>query len=382
MDTMNAGPRQHNRADVIRSSKIFELAAVVSLVVLPWLYGAHVILLGEANTWAGHIAHAIRDSLLAFPVAVLAVGAGGWLAGRWGIEGDSIRARVGQAALIALAFAVCLVPSVGVHEYLDRWLDSGGAQAFQGHGLRSGLESSTNVLGLALHGLRDALMGLAAAFPATLLGLGLMAGGRSHPRAIGELPSTNWGSPARFVVPLAGVLVVFGLGVTALTFTPGAEADLDHALATHPLLVTAVPTSAMAELDGLRVITRSAQWVSQVPEGKKGLAKPVSLVPGDLPDRLYLEFTVENLEDQARAFGRGEVRLEGPSGAAWAPLADDFPAIILGPREALTSMLIFEVPAPEAGLHIAWVRGRQAVRVPIAITDADRFASKTRERTQ
>ena len=138
----------------------------------------------------------------------------------------------------------------------------------------------------------------------------------------------------------------------------------------------------MAELDALRVTTRSAQWVSQVPEGRKGTAKPVSLVPGDLPDRLYLEFTLENLGHQSRTFGRREVRLEAPSGATWLPLADDFPGIILGPREALTTMLIFEIPAPEAGLHLAWVRGKWAVRVPIAITDADRFASKMRETTQ
>jgi hypothetical protein len=315
--------------------------------------------------------------LLAFPLAVLAVGAAAWLASRWGIEGDSVAARVGQAALIALAFAVCLVPSVGVHEYLDRWLD-GGAQTFQGHGLRSGLERSTDVLGLTLHGLRDALMGLAAAFPATLLGLTLMAGWRSHPRAIGGPPSSNWASPARLVVPLAGVLVVLGLGVTALTFALGEQADPDHALATHPVLVTAVPTSAMAVLDGLRVTTRSAQWVSQVPEGRKGIAQPVSLKPGDLPDRLYLEFTVENLGGQTRTFGRREVRLLAPSGTAWAPLADDFPDIVLGPQDSLTSMLIFEIPAPEAGLRIAWVRARQEVRVPIATTDADRFASTTR----
>jgi hypothetical protein len=378
MEAVHNMQHQHDPSGASQSQGIIELAAVVTLGVIPWLYAVHAVLLGEANTWAGHIAHAIRDSLLAFPPAVLAVGIGCWLAGLWGIGRDSALDRLGQAALITLAFALCLVPSVGVHEYLDRWLDGGAAQAFQGHGLRSGLEGATDFLGLTLHSLRDALMGLAAAFPVTLLGLTLMPGRRSGPRMVGGLPSANWSSPARFAIPAAGALVVLGLGATAVTFTLEGEADPDHALAAHALLVTSIPTSAVAEVGGLRITTLSAKWVNQVPEGRKGIAQPVNLIPGALPDRLYLEFKVENLGDQARTFGRREIRLVAPSGTAWAPLADDFPDIVLEPQDSLTSMLIFEVPAPEAGLRIAWVRAKQEVRVPIATTDADRFASKTR----
>ncbi|HSB78967.1 MAG TPA: hypothetical protein VLM91_09275 [Candidatus Methylomirabilis sp.] len=382
MEAVNDMPNDHDSTGTSQSPSVFRLAAVVTLGVIPWLYGVHAVILGETNTWAGHIAHATRDSLLAFPLALLAVGVSLWLAGRWGMSGESTLDRVGQAAIIALAFAVCLAPSVGVHEYLDRWLDGGAAQLYHGHGLRTDLEGTTDVLGLTLHGLRDALMGLAAAFPATLLGLTLMAGWRSQPRVLDRLPSNTWASPARLVVPVAGALVAVGIGVTALTFMPRDQGDSDHASATHPVFVTEVPTSAKAEVGGLRVITRSAKWVSQVPEAAKGKAKTVSPNPGVLPDRLYLEFTVENLGEQARTFGRREVRLLAPSGTAWAPLADDFPDIVLGPQDALTTMLIFEVPAPEAGLRLAWLRGKQEVRMPIAITDVDRFAPKRRVVTQ
>lgn len=382
MDAAHDTSKNNESTGVSQRPNIFRLTAVVTFGVIPWLYGVHAVILGETNTWAGHLAHATRDSLLAFPLGLLAVGVGRWLAGRWGMRGESSLSRVGQAALIALAFALCLAPSVGVHEYLDRWLDGGAAQLYHGHGLRTSLEGATDVLGLTLHGLRDALMGLAAAFPATLLGLTLLAGWRYQPRVLDRLSSDTWALPARFVVPAVGVLIAIGMGVTALTFMLGEKGDSDHAPATHPVLVTEVPTSAKAEVGGLRVTTRSAKWVSQVPEAAKGKARTISVNPGVLPDRLYLEFTVANLGDQARTFGRREVRLLAPSGTTWAPLADDFPDIVLGPQDALTTMLIFEVPAPEAGLRLAWLRGKQEVRMPIAITDADRFAPKTRVGTQ
>jgi hypothetical protein len=382
MNVLREMQYQHDPSGTSRSQGILELASLLTLGVIPWLYAVHAVVLGEADTWAGHIAHAIRDSLLAFPLTVLAVGVGGWIARRWGIGRDSALDRLGQAALITLAFALCLAPSVGVHEYLDRWLDGGATKAFQGHGFRSDLEGASDVLGLILHSLRDTLMGLAAAFPVTLLGLTLMPGRQSSRRMVGGLPSANWASPARLAIPTVGALVVLGMGVTALTLTLRGEADPGHTLAAHPVLVTSIPTSAVAEVGGLRITTLSAKWVSQVPEGRKGIAQPVSLTPGELPDRLYLEFTVRNIGDQTRTFGRREVRLLAPSGTAWAPLADDFPDILLGPRDSLTTMLIFEVPAPEPGLRIAWARGRQEVRVPIATTDADRFASRTRVVTQ
>jgi hypothetical protein len=259
VDTVRAMPHHHNPSGTPQGPSVSGLAALLTLGVIPWLYGVHAIALGEANTWAGHVAHATRDSLLAFPLAVLAVGAGRWLAIRWGIGETSSRDRLGQAALIALAFAVCLVPAVGMHQYLDWWLDGGSpTHVTHSHGLLIASEEGTGLVDLTLHGLRDALVGLAAAFPVTLLGLALASGRRGSRRVAGALQPTAWATPARLVVPAAAGLVFLGLVATALTFTLGEGADPDHASATHSLLVTVVPTSAVAEVGGLRVTTRSA----------------------------------------------------------------------------------------------------------------------------
>ena len=381
MDAEHDNPRHHDPSGSSTSPGVLGLAAVVTLGVIPWLYGVHAIVLAEANTWAGHVAHALRDSLLAFPLAVLAVGAARWPANRWGLGQDSVQDRLGQAALISLMFALLLVPSVGAHEFLDRWLDGGSpGQAFHGHGLRVGLERATDVVGLTLHGFRDALVGLAAAFPVTILGLA--SGQRGRRREVKALRSTVWAAPARLVVPAVAGLVVLGLGATALTFTLGEEADPDHAAAAHQPVVTQLAFGSLAEVGGLRFTVRSAKWVSIGPEMGRGIATPVSLITGDLPDRLYLEFAIENLGNKTRSFERKEVRLQGPSGAAWGPLADDFPAITLGPQEALTTMLIFEVPVPEAGLQLAWVREQHEAHIPIATAGADREIPKTRDVTQ
>jgi hypothetical protein len=198
MDTMHAMPHYHRPSGTPRNPSVSALAALVTLGVIPWLYGVHAIALGEANTWAGHVAHATRDSLLAFPLAVLAVGAGRWLASHWGIGGASSRDRLGRAALIALTFALCLLPAVGVHQYLDWWLDGGSPiHVTHSHGLRVASEGGTGIVDLTLHGLRDALVGLAAAFPVTLLGLALASGRQGSRRVVGHQASSGASGLAR-----------------------------------------------------------------------------------------------------------------------------------------------------------------------------------------
>jgi hypothetical protein len=349
----------HTGAD--QSPSLFELAAVVALGASAWLYGVHVILLSEADTLAGHLSHMIRDGMMAFPVAAIAVGFGRWLAGRWGIREGSARDRVGLAAIMALIFAICLVPGVGVHQYLDRILDADApGHQFHGHGIPVSATGAVDLLDLAVHGVRDALIGLAAAFPVTLLGLTLGARRRDR-REAGRPATQGWALAGRLTACASIALVMLGVGVTGLTFRFGDPADDDHAPANHPVRVTAVPAGAAAEVDGLRVIPRSAKWVRHAP----GAPSARTASPSE-PDRLYLEFTVENPGTQARTFGRKEVRLEAPSGSAWVPLADDFPAIHIGPQDALTTMLIFEVPKPEPGLQLAWARGDREARIPIA----------------
>jgi hypothetical protein len=361
-----------DHAPTDRNPHVFALAAALAFGVSAWLYGVHIVLVGESNTLAGHLAHATRDGLLAFPLAVLAVGFGRWLAHRWGIGEDSARDRLAVAAGITLVFAVGLVPGAGTHLWLDRFLDNDApGHLFHGHGIPVGVEGATDLLSVAVHGVRDALIGLAAAFPVAVFGLALGAW-RRRVRFSGQLATSGWTLPGRLLVSTAAVLVLVGSEITLLTFAGGGEADDDHhAVVHHAPIVTAIPTAAAAEVDGVRVVTRSAQWVRYQPAPASGRT-PASVDP----DRLYLVFTIENPGSQTRTFARKEVHLIAPSGTVWTPLADDFPAIHLGPRDSLTTMLVFEVPAPEPGLQLAWVRGSGETRIPLGELFIDPLAQK------
>jgi hypothetical protein len=55
----------------------------------------------------------------------------------------------------------------------------------------------------------------------------------------------------------------------------------------------------------------------------------------------------------------------GPNGASWAPLADDFPDIVLGPAEKLATRLVFEVPPQAAQLEFVSTEGVAEARIPI-----------------
>ncbi len=53
------------------------------------------------------------------------------------------------------------------------------------------------------------------------------------------------------------------------------------------------------------------------------------------------------------------------NGASWAPLADDFPEILLGPTEKLTTRFIFEVPPQAAQLQFVSTEGAAEARISI-----------------
>jgi len=86
---------------------------------------------------------------------------------------------------------------------------------------------------------------------------------------------------------------------------------------------------------------------------------------GNDADRIYVEVTLENTGDRLRGVGRGVFRVVAPDGAGWGPLADDFPEILLGPRETLTTRLIFEVPPQATQLAFMSTAGPAAKRIPI-----------------
>ena len=130
-------------------------------------------------------------------------------------------------------------------------------------------------------------------------------------------------------------------------------------------MVTTVPVGTGFEVDHLRVAVQSAQWVRQPPPTEPITARGAEINATTGPDRLYLELTLENVAVSPLNVGRAEFRVAAANGASWAPLADDFPDIVLAPAEKLTTRLVFEVPPQSARLDLVSTAGAGEVRLPI-----------------
>jgi hypothetical protein len=360
-------PESHRRADGrtpgARPPGVGILAALLTVGVIPWVYTVHVLVLGEVNTWAGHAAHLVRNSLAAFPFALLALAISRRLADRWGLGSETAAERLSLAALITLVFALCLSPPALAHTFFDRWLDADSAVAgFPGHQHPDGLLATANPVHRALRGLRDVLIAVAAAFPVALIGLAVQPGRWGSPA-----PGTRraeWAPAATLTVPVAGALVILGLGITAVSLGR-AEVDPEHAPVGRRPVVSLVPAGAGAQAGDLRFTPRTVRWVRHPhpPALDARTAAPPAIAE---PHRLSVEFTIANLGSGTRAFGRRDIRLQAPDGRAWSPAADDFPPIVLEPQEAVTSMLIFEMPGPAPGLRLVWAHDGREIGIPVA----------------
>jgi DNA-binding beta-propeller fold protein YncE len=175
----------------------------------------HSVALGVADEHGagGHVGHVLRDALLVFPIAFVAVVAGLRLAGRFGL--------LARAGFVSAAFGLLLVPSVRLHDIVDDALSGESAHVHEhaGHG---GLEASTGFFGVLLHGLRDAAVAELAVVPLTLLGLMLLERATSSRRR-------RW-SPALAVAPIAAVLafVFGGIGLASDTGATQSRAAVVH----------------------------------------------------------------------------------------------------------------------------------------------------------
>jgi hypothetical protein len=133
--------------------------------------------------------------------------------------------------------------------------------------------------------------------------------------------------------------------------------------------VSDVTARVSVDAGDLRIALQSAKWVRQPRLAEPfGVASAGTVAAGD-PDRIYLEISLVNLGSLPRNVGRGEFRMLARDGTGWAPLADDFPAILLGPGETLTTRLIFEVPAQAARLELVSSAAAAEARIPIADDD-------------
>jgi hypothetical protein len=247
-----------------------------------------------------------------------------------------------RAALIASIFAVFVASASCLHQVLDRAFGSAPIHVF--HGRPRAPE--TGALGeIIFTGLRDGFLAYCVAGPLVFLGL-------ARPYR------------ARSLVPAAVALALVAASIAGSAFTLRHRLHpVPQAAGEHAQMVTLVPVEIGFEVNDLRINVQAAQWVRQ-PRS----TATVGLIPAKAasnPDRVYLEMTFENTGALLRSVGRGEFSIRASNGATWAPLADDFPDILLSPAETLTTTLIFEMP-PQAGqLTLVSRAGGAETRVPI-----------------
>jgi len=116
--------------------------------------------------------HWFSDSLLALPLAAAAVWAGQWIATRLGLGASNPLDAVGRACLIALLFALLLVPGAALHDAADRLTHVHAGSAIHSHVPLLARRSTNGPAALARfagHALSDAFTGQAAGFPLTIL---------------------------------------------------------------------------------------------------------------------------------------------------------------------------------------------------------------------
>ena len=163
---------------------------------------------------------------------------------------------------------------------------------------------------------------------------------------------------------------LIGLGAAALGLAAGPVVHHGRAAAlAHEPLVTEVTVARVIEAGELRVTLESAKWVRQPRAVASNRRAGRSTDPIGGSDRVYLEVTIENPGSVLHTFGRAAFRMLAKDGTGWAPLADDFPAILLSPGEKLGTSLVFELPSAAAHLELAASAGSGEARIPI--TDDD-----------
>jgi DNA-binding beta-propeller fold protein YncE len=181
-----------------RGRDILLLASLLAFGVIGWEHAYHSVVLGVGDeNAAGHLVRVLRDGLLALPLALVAVVGGLWLGRRLGL--------FPRAGFVSVGFGVLLVPS-GVLNATDNTLSGGHGASVHDHVAQGGLEASTGVGGLLLHGLRDAAIVELAALPLMLLGLVVVGHATRSWRLLGR---------SRALVGAAAGLLVLAFGGSA-----------------------------------------------------------------------------------------------------------------------------------------------------------------------
>jgi hypothetical protein len=363
---IRSGSNGYNYLTDLRDVEILAPAICLSFGVTLWLQWLHTAGLSlSPGGQPSDLAHVIRNGLLAFPLALVAVIVSAWWAERWKLTASTPWALLRQAALIAIVFAVLLALAAGPQILLDRVLD-GSARPPAAHGQprAAAPDGAGGVLLLTLEGLRKGLLAYIAAWPLAFLTLILLPA-QSNAGCAGV---ENARSPARiipgkWIMPTGIALAMLGVGVFALGVAAGNTPHWNERLG-HAPMVTDVPIGVSAGADDMRVTVHTAKWVRQSPQAQRVDPTVVEAKFTAEPDRVYVDIALENLGPALRNIGRAEFRLAAKDGRSWAPLANDFPDLLLTPEEKLNTRLIFEIPPQAAQLEIT-VPGA----APIAIAD-------------
>jgi DNA-binding beta-propeller fold protein YncE len=230
------------RAGIPRFHQLLFPALVLAFGVVGFLHLYHAVVLGYADTPAGHTTHVLRDGLLAVPVALVALAGGLWLTRR--------RPLITQAAAVAAVLGLLLVPATRVHDQIDARLAAAG----QHHHLDAALapadpyHQAGGLLSQLEHAGRHALVAQMVALPLALVVLGRW--GRRRP-ARGQ--GVGWW-PRGVVLASVSLLVLTGAGSAGNAV---AAADPPH----HQFVLTDNPGNwfdAGVEIAGTRSLVVAA----------------------------------------------------------------------------------------------------------------------------
>lgn len=124
------------------------------------------------------VLHWLSDSLLALPLALLAVWGGRRLAGRLGLGAATLSDLVARAVLIAILFALTLVPGAVLHDAADRLTHAHTTLAIHSHTAvaapqptRAPVLDGAAVTSFVVHGLGDGFAGQAIGLPLVVLAM-------------------------------------------------------------------------------------------------------------------------------------------------------------------------------------------------------------------
>lgn len=146
---------------------------------------------------------------------------------------------------------------------------------------------------------------------------------------------------------------------------------------------TAVAAGPVARLDGFTVEVRDTEWapMDHVDDGRGGFVMPSSMMPG-APDtgqvRIGVRIVLQNTRGSVQEFSLPEefTLAGGLETEPLHPVADTVgPLYRLGPGASLNAVLYYDVRAPADGelppLYLNWTRGRDTVRIPLPLPDAE-----------